>query len=251
MTERSTGRRARTGLPGWVLRAAAGTALAGGSWLALSRPLVQRGDVRVGDAVRRFSTPRLDSAIRHTTDLGSIYAVGGAATALAATGRRDAAKDVLGVGAAAWVLSQTNKRLVKRQRPYEAHGVRRLIRPPTGSSFPSGHAACGMGIMAIAADHARPGIGATLLHSVGAYIAASRVYVGVHYPTDVIGGAGLGLLIAALWRGPVAVAGRGGIGAATRTGRRLAPTLLRAAALAILGVELRRWHDDAPAPDAA
>lgn len=236
---------------GWMVRAVAGTALAGGSWLAVSLPLIQRGDVRVGDAVRRFSTPSLDSVVRHTTDLGSLYAVGGAATALAAAGRRDAAADVLGVGAAAWVLSQTNKRLVRRQRPYEAQGVQRLIRPPTGSSFPSGHAACGVGVMAIAADHVRPGIGPSLLHAVGVYVAASRVYVGVHYPTDVIGGAGLGLLIAALWRGPVAVAGRGGIGAATRTGRRLAPLLLRAVALAALGVRLRRWHDEAPPAEAA
>lgn len=232
--------------PWWAVRAVLGAALVGASWAAVHRPLLQRGDVRLGDAVRLRGSPRVDAVVRQTTDLGSLYGVAGTALALALARRRDAAADVLGVGGAAWVLAQTNKRLVRRQRPYEAHGVRRLVRPPTGSSFPSGHAACGVGIMAIAADHVRPGPGSALLHGLGAYVAASRVYVGVHYPTDVLGGAGLGLLIAALWRGPVALAGRGGIGFATRTSRRFAPALLRAAALALLGLGLRRWRDQDP-----
>lgn len=230
-------------VPRWAIRAVLGAGLVGGSWAAVHQPLLQRGDVRLGDAVRLRGSARVDAVVRYTTDLGSLYGVVGTALALALTGRRDAAADVLGVGSAAWVLAQTNKRLVRRQRPYEAHGVRRLIRPPTGSSFPSGHAACGVGIMAVAADHVRPGLGSPLLHGLGAYVAASRVYVGVHYPTDVLGGAGLGLLIAALWRGPVALAGRGGIGFATRTSRRFAPALLRAAALALLALRLRRWRD--------
>jgi membrane-associated phospholipid phosphatase len=33
-----------------------------------------------------------------------------------------------------------------------------------------------------------------------AFVAASRVYVGVHYPSDVMGGVGIGLLLASGWR---------------------------------------------------
>lgn len=189
---------------GWRGRALLGAALLGGSWLSLRRPEVQRADVRLGDALRHAGSPMLDKTVTHTTDLGSVYAVGGIAAVLAASGRRRLAADVLGVGLAAWTVGQASKTRVKRARPYEADGVRRLVRPPTGSSFPSGHASVGAAVATVLADHARGPVGAGLLDTMGAYVAMSRVYVGVHYPTDVIGGAGLGLLIGSLWRGPVA-----------------------------------------------
>lgn len=175
-----------------------------GTWSALRYPLVQRGDVRVGDTVRRFGTPVIDAAVTHTTDLGSVYSVIGVATTLAATGRPRHAADVLGVGMAAWNIAQMSKTRVRRQRPYEQDGVRRLIRKPTGSSFPSGHAAVGVAMFTMLADSSRGGPARRLLQTLGAYVAFSRVYVGVHYPTDVLGGAGMGLAVGALWRGPPA-----------------------------------------------
>lgn len=184
-----------------------GGGLAVGAWLALRSPALQRADVRAGDAVRWAGSPSLDRIVTATTDLGSMYAVAGMAAALAATGRRPLAIDVLGVGTLAWVSAQHSKTRVLRQRPYECDGVRRLVAPPTGSSFPSGHAAVAVAVTTVIAEHARP-TAAPLLRALGAYVPLSRVYVGVHYPTDVIGGAGMGLLLAALWR-PLAAAGRG------------------------------------------
>jgi undecaprenyl-diphosphatase len=165
---------------------------------------VQRGDVRVGDAVRRFGTPPLDAAVTYTTDLGSVYSVIGVSAALAASGRPRHAADVLGVGMAAWNIAQLSKTRVRRQRPYEQDGVRRLIRKPTGSSFPSGHAAVGVAMFTMLADRSRGGLSRRMLQAIGAYVAFSRVYVGVHYPTDVLGGAAMGLAVGALWRGPPA-----------------------------------------------
>jgi membrane-associated phospholipid phosphatase len=187
----------------WLRRAGLGASLLMGTWYVLASPDVQRADVRVGDVVRRWGTPRLDQAVRATTDLGSFYAVLGITAGLAATGRRRAAADVFGVGFAAWNLAQANKRFVRRVRPYEADGVRRLIRAPTGSSFPSGHAAVGAAVMTVLADRARCGIGRRLLQAVAVYVPFSRVYCGVHYPTDVLGGAGLGLVLGSVWSGPV------------------------------------------------
>lgn len=188
----------------WPLRAAVGSAMVGATWYALRYPIVQRGDVRVGDTVRRVGTPAMDAAVTYTTDLGSVYSVLGVATTLAATGRPRHAADVLGVGMAAWNIAQVSKTRVRRQRPYEQDGVRRLIRKPTGSSFPSGHSAVGVAVFTMLADSSRGGVSRRLLQAFGAYVAFSRVYVGVHYPTDVLGGAGMGLAIGALWRGPVA-----------------------------------------------
>lgn len=203
-----------------LLRAGLGLGLLVGTWYALKNPAVQRADVRVGDAMRAAGGRRLDFVVTHTTDLGSMYAVLGIAAALAATGRRRTAADALAVGLAAWNIGQHAKRRVRRQRPYESEGVRRLIRPPTGSSFPSGHAAVGAAVFAVLADRSRSSRTALLLHAVGAYVAASRVYAGVHYPTDVIGGAGTGLAIGAAWRGPLAAAGRLLVRAAVRLPQR-------------------------------
>ena len=204
----------------WPQRAAIGSAMLGGTWLLLKHPALQKADVRMGDAVRRFSVPVLDEAVTATTDLGSIYAVAGVASVLALTGRKRAAADVVGVGLAAWNVAQWSKTRVKRARPYESEGVRRLIRKPTGSSFPSGHAAVGAAVYTVLADATRTTPGRRLLQFVAAYVSLSRVYVGVHYPTDVIGGAGMGLALSAVWRGPVAAANARVLGRVVRLMRR-------------------------------
>jgi undecaprenyl-diphosphatase len=221
-------------------QAATGAALLGGSWWALRSPAFQRADVRVGDAVRRAGSAVADRAVAGTTDLGSLYGVAGTSAVLLASGRRAAAADVAAIGGAAWALAQTNKRFVRRARPYEDDGVRRLVRPPTGSSFPSGHSAVGMAVMAVLADRAYGVRSAWALRLLGAYVGLSRVYVGVHYPSDVLGGAGLGLLLSAAWRGPVALAGRSVVGTSYTTALRYAPDALRAAVLLALAVRMRR-----------
>ena len=193
--------------------AAAGAGLLAGSRGALAVPAAQRADIRAGDTVRAMGFPSLDRFAVATTDLGSLYAVCGATVTLAALGRREMAAEVAAVGAAGWVISQTSKTSVRRQRPYEAQGTPRLIRPPTGTSFPSGHAAVATAVGAVLARWPPWPAGVALLGSLGPYVALSRVYVGVHYPTDVVGGAGLGLLLAAAWRGRLA---RGGTAAVTR-----------------------------------
>jgi undecaprenyl-diphosphatase len=235
----------------WTARAALGGALLGGSWAALHRAEVQRADVRVGDAVRHFGGPALDSAVRHTTDLGSVYSVLGIATTLALTGRQRLAADVAGVGMVAWNVAQVNKTRVRRQRPYEQDGVRRLIRKPTGSSFPSGHAAVGVAVFTLLGDAGRGSLSRRLLHAFGGYVALSRIYVGVHYPTDVLGGAGMGLMAASLWRGPVAAVNAAAVGAATAVGRRILPPLLAIAGRVVFGVRRRQRPTPAVAASAA
>lgn len=185
--------------PVWRSIAAMGATLLGGSLVLLSSARLRRADVRMGDLVRRSRSRPSDRVIAAATDLGSMYGVVGTAAALGAAGHRRLARDVMTIGSAAWLVAQGAKTRVRRERPYEAEGVVRLIRPPTGSSYPSGHAAVTAAMMSvIAADGdctARVAAGGLVV-----FVAASRVYVGVHYPSDVLGGIGMGLLLARAWR---------------------------------------------------
>ena len=185
-------------------RGALGAALLAVGLVAARSPRARVGDARLGAALRAVVGARGDRAVVATTDLGSVYAISGIAGVLALAGRRDEAIDALAVGLLAWGIAQRSKSLLDRRRPYEAEGTRRLLRPPSGSSFPSGHAAVAMAWTTRLGERspARPvRVG---LAALGAAIGLTRVHAGVHYPSDVVAGAGLGLLISAAWRGRLA-----------------------------------------------
>ncbi|NLJ31230.1 MAG: phosphatase PAP2 family protein [Clostridiales bacterium] len=87
------------------------------------------------------------------------------------------------------------KPIVARPRPFLAFPGRiLLIRPPAGYSFPSGHTATAFcsAVILWKADR-RFGISAAVL---AALIAFSRVFLFVHYPTDVLAGLILGVICA-------------------------------------------------------
>src|SRR6266536_3608551 len=72
-----------------------------------------------------------------------------------------------------------------------------LVEHAPGRSFPSRHAACAAAMATVALPGA-PRIGRAMT-ALGLVLAASRVYAGLHYPTDVVSGwaigVGLGLLV--------------------------------------------------------
>lgn len=126
-----------------------------------------------------------------------------AAAALCLSIARRRAHDIVQVGLAlllAWIVSdRVIKPAVGRPRPFVATPAVRVIGPhPHGASFPSGHATSAFAAAATLARLA-PG-GAPAWWVLAAAIAYSRVYVGVHYPGDVLAGALLGLLLAPLAR---------------------------------------------------
>jgi undecaprenyl-diphosphatase len=86
------------------------------------------------------------------------------------------------------------KLAVGRERPVDHP----LVREPTSDSFPSGHAATSFACAATLAMFLPRR--AAVLYVLAALIAYSRVYVGVHYPLDVLAGAALGLLVATALR---------------------------------------------------
>lgn len=88
------------------------------------------------------------------------------------------------------------KNLVARIRPYEVvEGLTILISKPVDYSFPSGHtSSSAAAALAIWRNAPRKyGIAAIVLAML---ISLSRLYVGVHYPTDVLGGAAAGYFAA-------------------------------------------------------
>jgi undecaprenyl-diphosphatase len=95
------------------------------------------------------------------------------------------------------------KQFVKRDRPYEIlAGVEGRVTPGDRFSFPSGHTAAAF-MIAILIGNAYP----CLLPIAGTWAVAvgfSRIYLGVHYPSDVAAGMLLGALCA--WFG-IAAAG--------------------------------------------
>jgi undecaprenyl-diphosphatase len=101
---------------------------------------------------------------------------------------------VLAVAVADWSATGL-KALIDRPRPPLRYPEPKTLVPlPNDGSFPSGHAATSFAA-ATMLSFAAPRLAPFLL-LLAAAIAYSRLYVGVHYPLDVIGGALLGLVIA-------------------------------------------------------
>jgi undecaprenyl-diphosphatase len=138
--------------------------------------------------------------------------------------RRFAAALTLGVAAQA-LLVVAIKAAVGRVRPWITLGLPPPVGLPHDGSFPSGHAAgsfCVATFLALALPvawpEARGRARAVALFAVAlaALIAASRVYLGAHFPSDVVAGATLGALFGAL---AAALYARGGARAARPRGR--------------------------------
>ena len=106
--------------------------------------------------------------------------------------RRSAVRMVLAVSAI-YVASECLGRAWPRQRPFERLDVTPLAAHEPGRSFPSRHVASGLAMAVIGSrEHERLG---RVMTTVAVLLGLSRVAAGLHYPSDVAGGAVLGLAI--------------------------------------------------------
>jgi membrane-associated phospholipid phosphatase len=155
--------------------------------------IVTRHDLHLDRRVAGIRFPiATDAALGLTAGAGELVGVGvllAAVVVLVVRRRRwDAARLAAAVGGA-WALGIVMKSLIDRGRPPASLW---LLAPDSTAGFPSGHdtTACAMILVAflVLRGAGRIRVGAVLAVTVFAIaVGASRIYLGDHYPTDVLG----------------------------------------------------------------
>jgi membrane-associated phospholipid phosphatase len=190
--------------------------------VAMTVPGVADWDRAGVEAVARLRTDSLTPVMRTVTFLASapvmLTGVALAAGVLAVrTHRLSGAVRLVLVVAVGWASVMALKPVFGRERPSVAMAdvlqVEPLVAEPVGASYPSGHTALatGLALALVWACRYAPAVtrwavtaGGVLLVLV---VGLSRVYLGVHYPTDVVGAVmtvgATTLLLTGLLRGPL------------------------------------------------
>lgn len=163
-----------------------------------------RYDMLIFDVVHKIDNPAMHRFMEAITQLGSHVAISTAAgvTALAMLrdGRKQDAWTVAVSTGGAMAINTMLKNVFERQRP---QNLARRIKLPKSHSFPSGHSLLSAATYPIVAHHLvqnRSVATQAVVHTLTTFtilsVGFSRVYFGVHFPSDVLGGfaAGFGWL---------------------------------------------------------
>jgi len=141
----------------------------------------------------RGHSPWTDLAVARFSKLGEHagvwLAIGVAGGALDGERRSEWRRATLTV-AGMYALNTAIKQVVGRRRP-QLPGLPPLTSTPTALSFPSAHASTSF---AGARLYSRLGLPSVPLYGLATALGLSRLYLGVHYPSDVLAGAMLGSL---------------------------------------------------------
>lgn len=134
---------------------------------------------------------RAAAAVSNLADYGLIWVALAAVKARRrGPDRRRAIVALAAAGFSSLIVSRVVKAAVERQRP-DDH-LEATVRTPSSSSFPSGHtlaAFCTAFVLADTDTQTAANVG------FAAAVAASRVHLKAHHPTDVIGGAAIGSVL--------------------------------------------------------
>ena len=148
------------------------------------------------DAPEGFRIP-----VRTLMQMGTFGTVPAVAALALLLGRRRLAAAVAVGGTAAWLLAKQAKPLGGRARPAAVLPDVRIREGIAGDlGWVSGHTAVATTIACVSWD-AAPAWARPLLVAGVATTAFGRMYVGAHLPLDLVGGAGLGLVVSSLARG--------------------------------------------------
>ncbi|MCU1375026.1 MAG: rane-associated phospholipid phosphatase, partial [Actinomycetia bacterium] len=131
-------------------------------------------------------------------DFSLIWHIAGVAQALGGRRQEEAAVRLgVSLGVESVLVNGLVNSLFRRTRPErEQHSARRL-RTPRSSSFPSGHATSGF-MAATLLGAGRSKRTKALWYGAATIVAASRVHVKIHHPSDVVAGAAVGVGLGAV-----------------------------------------------------
>ena len=136
----------------------------------------------------------LDLVMTGVTQIGNGIAAGVLAAIFFVAGYRLLAYElILGV-LTLWLVVELVKVLARRRRPFVRITQARIVGQPAGGrSFPSGHTAQAFFMATLLVGYFAIGVwGAALLYAIALLVGVTRMYVGAHYPRDVLAGAILG-----------------------------------------------------------
>lgn len=154
-------------------------------------------EIQILDALQRIHTPWLDKLMIAVTSLGNAGILWIVMAVILLIIPRTRKVGVCMAAALIIDLLITNcvlKNVVARTRPYElVDYVNLLIKKPSDYSFPSGHTAASFAAVTVLFLCRKKMLGA--VSSVAAVlIAFSRMYLYVHFPTDILGGIVVGIV---------------------------------------------------------
>ena len=136
----------------------------------------------------------LDSVMWLATQVGNQGTALLSAAVFFLTGSRRLAVEIILGTLTLWILVETIKALSDRARPFLAlEGTRVVGWRERGRSFPSGHTAQTFFLVTLLSQRFQLGPAATVaLYALAMLVGFTRIYLGAHYPRDVIAGAVLG-----------------------------------------------------------
>jgi membrane-associated phospholipid phosphatase len=163
---------------------------------------LERLDRRLLRAMRtRYHAPHAESAMKAlgmAGEWGAVWAAMGLAGAAVDRRRRVRWLRVAAVAPAAVGVNYLVKLAVRRRRP-RLRRLPPLAGAPSELSFPSAHATSSLAA-AVAMGRVAPATRIPL-YGLAVAICLTRPYLGMHHPSDVLGGAALGIVIGRLWPG--------------------------------------------------